>query len=203
MFKTIVFIFCILFPLTSFGEDVVQDSTSESGYGYIIEKYFSKKNRTEYSKRFSLFSGISFYRESAKIPFNPFSSFVLGFNQRIEELPQWGADISLQVSLFSTHMARQKSALLEISPRISFPEVQSAFPLYVGCGAGMGFHPRYIVRKISAMSFNSQFFMGLRFIDFYYNLGFFTEFNLRMHYPLSELEIYLETFGHLGITFGF
>lgn len=107
------------------------------------------------------------------------------------------------MSAFSGQMERQGSFLLEVTPRITIPEVRTTFPLYIGLGAGIGFYPKHIVRKLPAMSLNSQFFIGLRVFDIYHNLGFSTEINLRIHFPFNELNIYLETLGQMGLIFRF
>lgn len=202
--KFFLFIF-LVFSSLSWGEENNAEPSKKSGYRYIIDNYFSKKRSSESyynSRSFTLYSGLSFYRESTKKSFNPFSSFTLGFNQKIKELPYLG-DISLQISLFSTKLERQKAALLEITPRISVPEVATAFPLYVGLGAGFGFYPHYVIKKKPSLSVNGQFFVGLRLLDLYHNLGFSGELNLRIHSPLNELTIYLEMLGQFGLVFSF
>ena len=173
---------------------------------YIIDNYFSKSRSSgvyqDYSRSFTLYSGLSFYRESTVKFFKPFSSFVFGFNQKVKEIPHLG-DVNLQVAIFSAKLEQQRAVLLEITPRISIPEVRTTFPLYIGLGAGFGFYPRNIVKKIPSLSLNSQFFIGLRFLDLYHNLGFSAELNLKIHSPFSELEIYLETLAQLGLIFRF
>ena len=179
------------------------EDSKKSGHKYTVDNYFSERQaHHNYLESFFLSSGVSFYRESTKNVFNPFSSFVLGFNRALGKIHNFG-DANLQVSVFSSKMAKQKTVLLEVAPRISIPEIQSAFPIYVGFGAGLGFYPYHIVRKIPFLSVSSQFFTGLRLFDLYHNLGFYMELNLRLHYPFSELEIYLEILGHLGLIFRF
>ena len=198
--------FLILFVIfsPSWAED--SEDSQQSGYRYIVDNYFSKRQSSsayqDYSRSFTLFSGLSFYRESTKKTFDPYSSFLLGFKQNIIEISRLG-DVDLQVTVFSSKMINRRALLLEITPRISVPEVRTTFPVYVGIGTGFGFYPRYIVQKIPSFSVNCQLFAGLRFLDLYHNLGFSAELNLRMHYPFSELEIYLEALGQLGLVFRF
>ena len=206
MLKKICFLVLFVFSSSSWGKEENETEHKKSGYRYIIDNYFSKRRSSgtegRFLRNFIIFSGLSFYRESTVKSFSPFSSFVLGFNQKIKEIPRFG-DVNLQVAMFSSKMEKQKAVLLEITPQIIVPDIRSAFPLYVGLGAGLGFYPRYIVLKIPSLSVHGQFLVGLRFLDLYHNLGLSMEFNLRMQYPFSELEIYIETLGQLGLIFSF
>lgn len=198
--KTCVFILLVSF-CPSWGDE---GKAEKSGYRYIIENYFSKRRGAyqDYSKSFTLVMGTPFYRESREKSFDAFSAVMFGFNQRIREIAYLG-DLNLQVAMFSSKLATRRATLLEVSPRISIPEVQTAFPLYIGLGLGLGFYPRYIIKKLPPFSVNNQFFIGLRFFEIYHNLGFSAEINLRMHYLFSELEIYLETFAQMGLILNF
>ena len=109
----------------------------------------------------------------------------------------------MQFSVFSARLKKQRSILLEITPRISFPEVKTTFPLYVGLGAGFGVYPRYIIRKMSYLSANGQFFVGLRLHELYHNLGLSAELNLKIHSAFNESAIYLDLLGQVGLIFGF
>lgn len=194
-------VFILFIPsVSAWGET---EDSKKSGHKYTVDNIFSERQtRHNYLKSFFLSSGISLYRESTKKSFTPFSSFVLGFNRTLGGISNFG-DISLQASVFSSKMEKQKKVLLEVSPRISIPEIQTVFPVYIGFGAGLGFYPHHIIQKIPSLSASSQFFAGLRLFDLYHNLGFYTELNLRLHYPFSELEIYLEVLGHFGLIFRF
>ena len=181
------------------------EQKKESGYKYNIRNYFSKVYSSEgytYSRHFTFYSAVSFYRESTDKPFKPFSAFAFGFNQKVKEIP-YLADVSLQFSVFSLQLKKRRSVLLEITPRISFPEVKTTFPLYMGLGAGFGFYPRYIIRKMSYLSANGQFFVGLRLHELYHNLGFSAEVNLKIHSAFNESAIYLDLLGQMGLIFGF
>ena len=203
--KIFYFLLCSFFFL-SWGKETSSKDSKKSGYRYIIDNYFSKSRAfgdyDNYSRHFTIHSGLSFYRESTIKSFNPFSTFTLGFNQKIKEVSNVG-DLNLQISIFSSQLATRRSTLLEITPQFSVPEIRAGFPLYVGVGAGVGFYPRHIVKKIPTLSVNSQFFIGLRFLDIYHNVGFSTELNLRVHSPFNELKVYLETLGQFGLIFRF
>jgi len=181
-------------------------SPKKSGYKYIIEKYFSKPRSPnvyyDHSKYFNIFTGLSFYRESTVQTFNSFSEVMLGFNQKIKEIPNLG-DLNLQVAIISAEMENKRDFLLEVTPRITIPETYRSFPLYIGVGAGVGFYPKAIIHKKPSLSLNGQFFIGLRFLDLYHNLGLSAELNMRVHFPVKELNIYLESLSQVGLIFKF
>ena len=179
-----------------------QTSDKKSGYNYVIKNYFSKRRANTYhnSKSFSLFTGTTIYRESQKKAFKAFSSLTIAYNQNLKQVSRLG-DLNLNVALFSSEMQKQNAVLLELAPRFTLPTIQSGFPLYVGLGLGFGFYPRYIIKKKPALSLSGQFFTGLRFFNIYHNIGLIAELNLRIHTPLNELDIYLETLAQLALVF--
>ena len=199
-----IFIACLLF--SSFSLQAKNNSQKKSGYRYIIDNYFSKRVSSgkyyDYSRAFTLSSGFSIYRASKDKDFKPFSSLNVSFTQTIKEINFLG-DLHLKVSMFSSQMPTQKATLLEVTPFISIPEIQTTFPFYIGMGLGVGFYPRYLIQKLPSASINTQLFVGLRFLEIYYNLGFFTELNLKIHYPLSEMKVYLSTISQWGFIFRF
>ncbi len=211
MLKRICFFILFVYSFQSLGESsqVFEESSNneeqkKSGYKYIIENYFSKQRHSSYSysRSFTFYSGISFYREGTSKTFKPFSSFIVGFNQKVTDISYLG-DLNLQWSVFSTRLERHRVFFLEVTPRISFPEVQAAFPLYIGLGAGVGFYPRYLVRKVASVSLNGQVFMGFRLLELYHNLGFSSEINLKMYHPFSETSNYLDVLCQMGLIFSF
>ena len=173
----------------------------KTGYKYIIDNYFSKRQSAYYSRSFSLSAAFSIYREG-QTGFKPFSSWALKFNQDIKEVSSFG-QLNLEAVVFFSKKAAEKAVLLELSPRIIIPETSSAFPLYLGLGAGLGFYPRYIVKKIPFLSVSGQFLIGLRLLELYHNLGLSAELNLRIHYPFNKSEVYVERFGQIGLVFRF
>ena len=204
MFKKLSILFIALcFSLNLHAKD---NTEKKSGYRYIIDNYFSKRsssgNYYNYSRGFSLSSGLSMFRATKDKTFKSFSSLNLSFTQNIKEIDFLG-DLNLKVSIFSSQMARQKATLLEITPFLTVPEIRTTFPFYIGLGFGFGFYPRYLITSLPIFSVNSQFFFGFRFLEIYHNVGFFTELNLRIQYPFSELKAYLETLAQAGLIFRF
>ena len=201
-----VFIAISLFSFSLTLEAIETSSEEKSAYRYIIDNYFSKrsssKNYYNYSRSFTLSAGGSIYRSSKDKNFKSLSSMNLSFTQNIKEITFLG-DLNLKFSIFDIQMARQKTILLEILPFITVPEIQTNFPFYVGFGLGLGMYPRYLIRQLPVLSLSSQFFVGFRWLEIYHNLGFFTELNLRIHYPFSEMTVYLDTLTQFGLIFRF
>ena len=201
--KTFIAFIFLFFSLNIQAKD---SSEKKSAYRYIIENYFSKRASSgayyDYSRGFTLSSGFSMYRANRDKVFPAFSSFNLSFTQNVKEIAFFG-DLNLKFSIFSAQMARQKSTVLEVTPFITIPEIRTAFPFYLGMGFGFGFYPRNLIQQLPAFSVNTQLFLGFRFFEIYHNLGCFTELNLRIHYPFSELTVYLETLAQLGLIFRF
>ena len=199
MFKKNCFFILLLFFSPTWGKE---KSSEKSGYRYIIENYFSKRAASHYTRSISVYSGLSFFRESSVKPFPPFSSVVFGINQKVREIKEFG-DVNIQFSFASLQLENQKALLLEVTPQLSFPEMRSAFPLYMGLGVGLGFYPRNIIRKSPSLSLSGEGFIGLRFLNFYHNLGFSSEISLKMQIPFQEWEVYLESLFRIVLSFSF
>ena len=200
MFKKNCFFILLLFFSPTWGGE---KPSEKSGYRYIIENYFSKRTASShYTRSFSVYSGLSFYRESSVKSLPPFSSFVFGFHQKVKEIKEFG-DINIKFSFSSQQLDKQNAFLWEFMPQLSFPDLRSAFPLYLGLGAGFGLYPRNIIRKKPSLSLSSEFFVGLRFLNLYHNFGLSSEISLRMQIPFQEWEIYLESLARLALVFCF
>lgn len=204
------FIICCVLPVSAWGEESSSSKEEKkSGYRYLIKNYFSKDRVNERgwkkSRNFVLFGGLSFYREKEgdEKALSSFSSFSFGFNQQIKELSHFG-DIGLQAEVFFSREGKGKQdVILEFTPRISIPEVQTAFPVYIGVGWGLGFYPFYILKKKPFFSMSWQFFSGLRFLEIYHNIGLTAELNLRLHFPFNEKKKEIDFSGRAGLAFRF
>ena len=197
------FYFFILFIFFFSGQEANASQTKESGYQYDVEGYLSKVGSSEdaYSRNFTFYGAVSFYRESTDKSFEPFSAFAVGLNQQIREIPYLG-DLNVQFSVFSAQLKERRSIILEITPRISFPEVKTDFPVYTGLGVGLGFYPVLPQKEILFIC-KWPVFVGLRLHELYHNLGLSTELNLKVHSPFNESTIYLELLGQLGLVLDF
>ena len=210
MKKALLFAVCVFPPLV-YGEAPARDGENKSGYRYLIKNYFSKKRTQDSgwgkSRDFVLFGGLSFYREregdAKALP--AFSSFSFGFHQRMRELANFG-DIGLQAEVFFSKPGPDKEdrdVILEFAPRISIPEIRTAFPFYIGSGFGLGFYPFYILKKKPFFSMSWQFFAGLRFLEIYHNIGLAGELNLRLHFPFNERKREIDFSARTGFAFRF
>lgn len=174
------------------------------GYKYVIDKFFSKR-QSQFAdlKNVFLYTAVSIHRENTIQSFYPFSSFTIGYKQNIKEIYNIG-DIFLKTSLSSLRLKKKKLVLLEFMPQISFPEIRTIFPVYVGMGAGLGFFPYNVVKKQAFLNVSTEFFLGLRLLHLYHNLGLATEMHLKLYTPIDdELNIYLEVLVHAAMVFSF
>lgn len=201
-----ILIFLIVFCFQLKAEEVKEKPKEQSSYRYILDNYFSSRSQSSpysgYNRVFSLSSGASFYRISSKKQFKPVSSAFLSFTQDIRKVEKLG-DLQLRASLTISEQERSKEISLELTPLFTFPEIETGFPIYFGFGFGFGFYPFYIIEKKPSFSFHSPFLIGLRFFELYSNLGAGAELDLRMHFPLNELQFYLESRLQLHLIFQF
>lgn len=85
---------------------------------------------------------------------------------------------------------------------VSFPDINSGFPIYFGAAAGGGvfFGQAY---SESVLSLDYQIYVGLRFTQIYKNLGSFLEWGLDNHFFLLSSGQYDNTYLAVGLSFVF
>lgn len=197
-------LFCIAPALA---EKNKEDKLKRSSYRYILDNYFSSRSTKtpsydEDTRIFSLSGGSDFYRINSKRKFKPVSTVFLSFTQDIRELEKLG-NLQLRASLATVKLERDTEISFELTPLLTFPEIQTSFPMYFGLGFGLGFYPFYIVQKKPSFSLHSPFLIGFRFFELYSNLGAGAELDLRLNFPLNELQFYLESRLQLHLIFQF
>ena len=196
---SVAFLFFVLF----FGSSAVADLENEEENAYIVgeKRYFAGVNS---HRGMVLYLGSSLYSDSSEKNYKPnaFSSWIIGFQQQIKEVPDMG-DFNLKAELQNFRLNKDRATQINITPIFSLPEIENGFPVYVGLGAGMGFYPYLILRNKPFLSLNAQFFVGLRLINFYKNLGLNAELLLHIHRPFLDNRLYMNTMGNLGVIFSF
>jgi len=204
MTKTKSLFFIFFFPLVfCYGLKAEEKKETSSSYRYILKNYFSsRKHSLGYQRAFLLSAGADFYRINSKKEFKPVSVAFLSFTQDIRQIDNLG-DLQLRASLLLSELDYDKEFSLELTPLFTFPELATRFPIYLGFGLGFGFYPFYIIEKKPSFSFHSPFLFGLRFFELYSNLGAGLELDLRLHFPLNELQFYLENRLQLYLIFQF
>jgi hypothetical protein len=105
-----------------------------------------------------------------------------GVTYRIGEW-QWGMDSNFRAEFQSYKVGDDRPLKLSIMPLITFPDVNSKFPVYFGAGAGMGVFFKQIENE-SALSLDIQLLAGVRLFDVLENTGFFIETGLKNHMNL-------------------
>jgi len=194
----------LIFFLFSQAKAKETEEKTQSSYRYVLDNYFSPRsqNSVSYKRVFLMSAGFDFYRISSKKQFNPISSVFLSFTQDIKKFENIG-DLQLRASLMASELESDKEISLELTSLFTFPEIETRFPVYFGLGLGFGFYPFYIIEKKPSFSFHSPFLLGLRFFELYSNLGAGAELDLRIHFPLNELQFYLESRLQLHLIFQF
>ena len=196
---------CFCFQLKAEDKTAERLKQKKSPYRYIVDNYFSRRSKSKSYvdfKSYVLSSGFSFYRANPNKKFKPVSSAFLAFTQNVREIKELG-DVQLRASLLAAQLEEGKEASLELSALLTFPEIRSQFPIFFGMGFGLGFYPFYILEDIPFFSFHIPFLFGIRLFEIYHNLGAGAELNLRIHFPMSELQFYLETTIQFQIIFQF
>ena len=201
----IFFLLCFCFQLKAEDKTTDRSKQEKSSYRYIIDNYFFRRSKSKSYvdfKSYVLSSGFSVYRANPNKKFKPVSSGFLSFTQNVREIKDLG-DVQLRASLLASQLEEGKEVSLELSALLTFPEIRSQFPIFFGMGFGLGFYPFYILEDIPSFSFHSPFLLGIRLFEIYHNLGVGAELNLRIHFPMSERQFYLETTLQFQIIFQF
>ena len=111
-------------------------------------------------------------------------------------------DVHLRADFVEYSLGPDDAKKLSLLPVITFPLVQTRFPLYFGLGAGLGVFFTQ-VNKESSLSLDYQLFAGARFIDVIDGLGFFIEFGLKNHLHLLSSGQFSGTALSVGGIFNF
>ena len=204
--KKMIPLFLSLFLIFSFQVKAQEQEKEKktSSYRYIVDNYFSSRSKSSYqsSRFFSVSYGMSLYRINADKKFPPLSSAFFSFTQDIKYLKQLG-NIQLRASVMLSRLKKDTPMSIEITPLFTFPELETAFPIYLGWGLGLGFYPYYVIKKKPSFSLHSPFLLGFRFLELYSNLGLGVELDTRLFFPFNELQFYLENRFQIYLIFQF
>ena len=205
--KKMIRLFLSLFLIFAFQVKAKEQEKEKktSSYRYIVDNYFSSrspKSSYQNSRFFSISYGMSFYRTNAEKKLPPLSSTFLSFTQDIKHLNQLG-NVQLRASVMISRLQKDIPVSIELTPLITFPELETAFPIYFGWGLGLGFYPYYVIEKKASFSLHSPFLVGFRLFELYSNLGLGLELDTRLFFPFNELQFYLENRFQIYLIFQF
>lgn len=94
---------------------------------------------------------------------------------------QWGGlDLAIRLDFNEYNVNEARAVKFSIIPMLTFPMVESNFPLYFGLGAGLGVFFQQVVNE-SSLSFDYQLVMGARFVNLFSSTGLFIEYGLKNH----------------------
>ena len=95
-------------------------------------------------------------------------------------------DLVFRADVNEYALSESKASKLSLMPVVSFPRVETRFPLYFGLGAGLGVYFQQLASK-SQIALDYQLFAGVRFLDLSPGVGVFLEYGLKNHvHLLSE-----------------
>lgn len=119
-------------------------------------------------------------------------------------LGEWvnSADLALRVD-FTTYSLDEGSARkLSLGAIVTFPDVNSNFPLYFGAGLGAGFFVKQI-RGESALALDYSLLGGVRFLNVFDQVGFMVETGIKNHLHLFSDGQFNGIFINVGTVFAF
>ncbi|NJL25509.1 MAG: hypothetical protein HC902_10290 [Calothrix sp. SM1_5_4] len=119
-------------------------------------------------------------------------------------LGEWvnSADLSLRIDYATFELNENNARKLSIGPIVSFPDVNSQFPLYFGGGIGAGFFVKQLSNE-SAVALDYSLFAGARFLNVIEQMGFMVEAGIKNHLHLFSDGQFNGVYVNLGTVFAF
>jgi hypothetical protein len=116
---------------------------------------------------------------------------------------QWyGFDRHLRIEFSEYQVQGESPRKLSVLPLVTFPRLETQFPLYFGFGAGFGIFFNQLKGE-SDLSLDYQLVTGLRFFDVFDQLGFFIELAMKNHLFLLSDGQFNGTALNTGMVFTF
>lgn len=103
--------------------------------------------------------------------------FSVGFTYRMSELNN-SMDYNLRVDFNQYKIGNENPLKMSLLYAITFPDVNSKFPIYFGAAAGPGVFFKQVNSR-SPLALDYQLIVGARFFNIYENTGFFLESGLK------------------------
>ncbi len=99
-------------------------------------------------------------------------------------LSEWNSlDLNLRADFNEFLINQERLVKISFLPLITFPRIETRFPIYFGMGAGLGVFFKQIDSE-SNLSFDYQLVTGVRMMDVLNGMGFFVEYGLKNHLHL-------------------
>lgn len=99
-------------------------------------------------------------------------------------LSEWNSlDLNLRADFNEFLINQERLVKISFLPLITFPRIETRFPIYFGMGAGLGVFFKQIDSE-SNLSFDYQLVTGVRMMDLLNGMGFFVEYGLKNHLHL-------------------
>ena len=99
-------------------------------------------------------------------------------------LSEWNSlDLNLRADFNEFLINQERLVKISFLPLVTFPRIETRFPIYFGMGAGLGVFFKQIDSE-SNLSFDYQLVTGVRMMDVLNGMGFFVEYGLKNHLHL-------------------
>jgi hypothetical protein len=116
-------------------------------------------------------------------------------------------DWSMRINYTSYGLDDGNARKLSMGAILTFPDVNSRFPLYFGAGLGAGFFIKQVEDEDdnaeSPMALDYSILLGARFFDVIGNTGFLVETGLKNHLLLSSDGQFNGVYVNVGAVFAF
>ncbi|MGE0763720.1 MAG: hypothetical protein AB7N80_10620 [Bdellovibrionales bacterium] len=111
-------------------------------------------------------------------------------------------DLMFKADVTTYKLTEGRAVKLSLMPAVTFPDVDSGFPLYFGAGAGLGVFFKQIEDE-SSLSFDYAIFAGARIFDVFENVGLLFEAGIKNHILLLSDGQYNGVYVNFGAVFSF
>jgi len=95
----------------------------------------------------------------------------------------YGMDFNLRLDFNEYKLDEIRATKFSILPLLTFPKMETRFPLYFGFGLGLGVFFQQVEQE-SSLALDYQLLGGARFMDLFDNFGFFIELAMKNHLHL-------------------
>lgn len=111
-------------------------------------------------------------------------------------------DLSLRIDFTNYELDEGDARKISFGTILTFPDANSAFPLYFGVGLGAGFFIKQINDE-SVMSLDYSLLAGVRFFNVFETVGLMAETGLKNHLHLFSDGQYDGVYFNVGCVFAF
>ena len=118
-------------------------------------------------------------------------------------LNEWhGLDFNVRADFSEYAVQSSRAQKLSLLPLLTFPRVETRFPLYFGAGLGGGVFLSQLTNK-SVLALDYQLVLGARFLELYGSLGTFVEVAMKNSFFVLSTGQFIGSSLATGLMFNF